>query len=276
MVEAVESALHASFPSISFRYLQPDSRLPLHRITSAVMQFLRIPLDRLNTKVAEMDPHLERDIHRLCGMPKMSTYAIGVLINRLVAQMSAEEAFVNVGVWHGFTYFSGVLSNGGKQCIAVDNYSSADKFSTESGFKRLYRYYPRRMKISLARSGFRRRMARMGNEHHRLFEMDYADYFKYVHETPIGVYLYDGNHSYENQMQGLQLAEPFFSKNCVVIVDDVNDNAVYSATRDFMAQSYNSYVTLMCERTYCDRHPTLWNGIMVFQRVAPSSPPVGK
>lgn len=202
----------------------------------------------------------------------MSTFAIGVLINRLVAQMPEDEAYVNVGVWHGFTYFAGVLSNGGKQCIAVDNYSSADKFSSETGVKRLFDYYPRKAKISTARAGFRKRLERWGGPHHRLFEMDFREYFQYVHEDPIGVYLYDGNHSYENQLLGLKLAEPFFSRNCVIIVDDVSDEGVFNATHDFIRQSHNLYTTLMCARTCCDRHPTLWNGTMVFQRV-PKPPP---
>ena len=267
MAEWAPTALSAVIPGISFRFLQPHFRLPFHAASTRMLRLLRIPVERVNTRIENVDPFTKQQLRKLCAMPRMSTFAMGVLINRLVTQMAEDEAYVNVGVWHGFTYFAGALSNGGKQCIAVDNYSSADRFSGQKGIKRLLDYYPRKAKIEAARAAFRRRMARWGGEHHRLFEMDYREYFQYVHEAPIGVYFYDGDHSYENQLQGLKLAEPFFSKNCVVIVDDCNDEAVYRATRDFIDQSHNSYAILLFQRTCCDRHPTLWNGTMVFQRV---------
>lgn len=59
----------------------------------------------------------------LCNVPKMSTFAIGAMINRGVSFMPDNTCFINVGVWNGFTFFCGVKDNPQKKCIGVDNFS---------------------------------------------------------------------------------------------------------------------------------------------------------
>ena len=149
MAEWAPAASSAVIPEISFRFLQPHFRLPFHAASTRMLRLLRIPVERVNTRIENVDPFTKQQLRKLCAMPRMSTFAMGVLINRLVTQMAEDEAYVNVGVWHGFTYFAGVLSNGGKQCIAVDNYSSADRFSGQRGIRRLLDYYPRKAKSKL-------------------------------------------------------------------------------------------------------------------------------
>ena len=67
------------------------------------------------------------------------------------------------------------------------------------------------------------RFERFRGPTHEFHEMDYRDYFANVHgERPIGVYFYDGDHAYEHQLEGLRVAEPYFTDDCVVFVDDTN------------------------------------------------------
>ena len=84
----------------------------------------------------------------------------------------------------------------------------------------------------------------------------------------IGFYLYDADHSYEHQLRNLRLAEPFFTDDCLVMIDDTNAEPVRRATLDFVAASGNRYETLLDVRTPRDRHPTYWNGAMLLRRVA--------
>jgi len=98
--------------------------------------------------------------------------------------------------------------------------------------------------------------------------MDYREYFSNSHEGEIGFYFYDGEHSYENQIEGLRVAEKYFARNCIVMVDDTNWDSPRRATLDFISESPNKYEVILDRRTAWSGHPTFWNGIIIFKRVA--------
>ena len=99
------------------------------------------------------------------------------------------------------------------------------------------------------------------------FDADYRNYLENVHTGEIGFYIYDGNHSYENQMLGLKLAEPFFGKGAVILVDDTNgDGEPRQATLEFINQSSTKYEILRDTSTLANKHPTFWNGIIIFRK----------
>ena len=182
----------------------------------------------------------------LCSIPKMSTFAIAGLINKAVREMPMDQAFVNVGVWHGFTFLAGMLGNPDKTCIGIDNFSEFGGPKAE----------------------FRKRFMEAKSDNHSFFEMDYKWYFKNFHEEkPIGVYIYDGSHDYQNQLDGLKLAEPFLAEGAIVIVDDTNWTDPERATLDFMASSKFNYEVVLNEKTAGNGHPTWHNGIMVIKKL---------
>ena len=175
---------------------------------------------------------------------RMSTFAIGAMINRGVFEMPDNRSFVNVGVWHGFSLLSGMIGNPDKKCVGIDNFSE----------------------FGGPREAFLERFNHYKSMNHCFHEMDYAEYFSKVHKGSIGYYVYDGSHTYTDQMKGLQLAEPFFSNNCIILIDDTNWDDARKGTLDFIAQSPNSYKILLDKTTGRNCHLTLWNGIMIIQR----------
>ncbi len=96
--------------------------------------------------------------------------------------------------------------------------------------------------------------------------MDYVEYFSQIHSGPIGFYIYDGNHSYGSQLMGLRAAEPFLSENSVILIDDANYDEVRNSTMDFIDDSSYKYEVILDQTTFCNYHPTLWNGVIVLQR----------
>jgi hypothetical protein len=192
-------------------------------------------------------PSAEKEIRRrlkpVCRLPRMSTFAIGAMINQGVAQLAEGTAFLNIGVWHGYTFFSGLADNDKKRCIGVDNFSLKNS----------------------PREKFLKRLERFASPKHSFHEMDFREYLTKVHRTPIGFYLFDGPHHYADQFEGLQLAEPYFAENCLVMVDDCNWDQVRGANLDFMQKSPNEYRVLLDKRTPKSGHPTYWNGLMIFQ-----------
>jgi Methyltransferase domain len=254
---------YADFISkLSFRVWPPDVGRPDDRRLlvprrsgdAKLVELPQMPVDVMNFVPPPGHESLDETIRPLCRMPRMSTYAMGSIINRAVAAMPADHSYVNVGTWVGFSLMAGMAGNPAKTCIGIDNFSE----------------------FGGPRQAFHERFDRLAqHEHHHFHEMDYEDYFASVHRGPIGVYLYDGEHSYENQLRGLQVAEPYFGDECVVIVDDTNWGEPYQATYDFIAQSNREYTVLLDQRTAGNVHPTFWNGVLLLHSRArePSAPP---
>jgi hypothetical protein len=226
---------------VSFRFCQPQQQCwpSLWRLRK-----LGIHIDFLNTTMPEDNSVMKRRLAEIRAMPRMSTFAIGAIINRGVEQMAEEQVFVNVGVWHGFTFLSGMVDNSNKTCIGVDNW---EQFGSP-------------------REEFLKRFSKYRGTNHHFFEMDYADYFNHVHRQKVGFYVYDGHHSYENQLRGLQIAEPFFAEGCIILIDDTNWDEPRRAILDFMSASPHEYCVILDKGTAQQNHPSSWNGIMVLQR----------
>lgn len=189
------------------------------------------------------------DFLTLCKMPKMSTMALGGLINLIVANMPEGQRYVNVGVWYGFSLFAGMLGNSNKICIGVDNFSQ----------------------LGSPRSSFQDGFMKYGSKYHGFFDMSFQDYFRQYHEGPIGFYFYDGDHSYPCQLDGLKMSEPYFADGCLIMVDDTNQEFPRQATLDFMAQSQNQYEIILDKMTEQPKDEKWWNGIMIIKKLGPKA-----
>lgn len=241
---------------ISFRFIKPQTKLPLSNSyfesrLSRILESGGMPapekfgasFDLANTKYPEKDSETRSRMKKLIKVPRMSTSAIGGIINRGVSEMKSDEMFVNVGVWFGFTLLSGIVGNGDKLCVGIDN------FSEFGGPKKQ----------------FLENFSKFSSPNHQFYDMNYSEYLEEKHSAPIGFYIYDGPHDYDNQLKGLRLAERFFSDQCVVLVDDTNWEEPREATLDFIASSKVKYEILLDVKTVQNCHPTYWNGLILFR-----------
>jgi hypothetical protein len=237
--------------AVAFNFISPetsrgnDRRFPIGReaIGAGLLELPGAHVDVCNSSLPAHQSELGPSLRRLCDMPRMSTFAFAALINHAVASMPADHAYVNVGVWAGFSLLAGMLENPDKRCVGIDNFSQ----------------------WSSARDGLLRRFEATKGPAHDFYEGDYRDYLA-IHRDPIGVYFYDGDHAYDHQRLGLELAEPFFGDGCIVIVDDTNWRAPREATIDFVAESAHEYEIVLDLPTAGHCHPTFWNGIIVLRR----------
>lgn len=87
---------------VTFRFIEPRTRLPRgYGEFAKWLPRLGIALDVLNTRPPKVQADSWGALRELCRVPRMSTIAIGALINWAVARMPEDRAFVNVGVWNG-------------------------------------------------------------------------------------------------------------------------------------------------------------------------------
>ncbi|MGD9819753.1 MAG: hypothetical protein AB7V04_13815, partial [Desulfomonilaceae bacterium] len=121
---------------MGFRFIKPDFQLPvsddfyekrlkriLTRGENGIPEKFGMLLEAMNTIIPEGGSKLRRSFLILKDTPKMSTLAIAALVCRSVEAMSKHDCFVNVGVWHGFSFLSSLITNPEKTCIGVDNFS---------------------------------------------------------------------------------------------------------------------------------------------------------
>lgn len=225
--------------SISFNFIKPEMKFE----TPHNFPILAYYLEKFNTNFHDC----RKNLSSLKEVPRMSTLAIGTIINNLVSHMDSEDCYLNVGVWNGYTLFSGMIHNNSKYCIGVDN------FSEFGGPKNSFMNY-----FNSIKSPF-----------HMFHDENYSDYLEDTHgRRKIGCYFYDGNHDYKHQLLGLELAEPLFSKNAVILVDDINLKDAENATLDFISNSKNQYEIIFQQKTANNMHPTYWNGLMIIRRIA--------
>ncbi|MFN8608467.1 MAG: glycosyltransferase [Vulcanimicrobiota bacterium] len=223
---------------IGFAWLQPDEPVPQQLLDS-----MGTAWERQNTTFAWDQGAILARLSRLEDVPRMSTVAVAAVLQKLVQEMPDDQVFVNVGVWHGFSFLASLLDNPDKRCVGVDNFSQFGGPKDE----------------------FLERFQRLRGQRHSFYEMDYQLYFEQKHQGKLGVYLYDGEHSYHNQLRGLQVAEPHFAPGCLVLVDDTNWDEPRQASLDFIAQSSRDYELIFDVRTASNAHPTWWNGVMIWR-----------
>jgi len=233
--------------NIRFRAMGKNFPMFLFRVLDRLFSRNGRSLEIANTRLPEEEPAMKHRLQPLCRIPRMSTFAVGAMINRAVTELDAGNCFVNVGVWNGFTLLCGMVDNPGSRCIGVDN------FSEFGGPKK----------------AFLEHFERYRSHAHEFHEMDYREYFKSRHQGKIGFYIYDGEHSYRNQLEGLKTAEPFLAENALILVDDTNWEAPRQATLDFIEQSDNAYTVILDQGCCYPGHPTYWNGIMLLRRQSP-------
>jgi len=236
----------------SFRLVGPEARLAgdgyLHvrRPDGTVATLLQTASCRLEAPIVDFgsrDRELKRLLVPLLAVKRMSRLANAAVLNLAVSEMAEGHAFVNVGVWNGFTMLAAMAGNAEKLCIGVDNFSE----------------------FGGPKEQFLERFTSRRSPSHRFFDQDYVDFFAAGLDRPLGVYLYDGEHSFENQYRGLMVADPFYAEDAVIVVDDTNLDRARDATLQFAADSRLNWEVVYDQRTAGARHPTLWNGLMILQ-----------
>jgi predicted O-methyltransferase YrrM len=204
-------------------------------------------IDLEKTTLPTQDQLIKNRLRGICRkVRRMSTFAVGAIINLIVTMMPDNLSYVNVGVWNGFSLLSGMAGNPNKKCIGIDNFSQ----------------------FGSPKSEFLLNFDKEKSNKHLFYEMDYVDYFNEKHTDEIGFYFYDGQHSRENQFKGLKIAEPYLAKGGIIMVDDVNVKKVLDGTNDFLRDSRYKYNLVVQKNTSHNCHPTFWNGILLMRRAS--------
>jgi predicted O-methyltransferase YrrM len=161
------------------------------------------PLDRRFEPIAEEVENLARENNL-------------ALLNLAVSCLAPDEAYVEVGVFHGASIIAAGTGNEGKRIIGIDSFGFRDA-SLE------------KVRANVERFGLEQPEILVGDA----FELVPAGALE---GTPVGVWYYDAAHSYEAQVEGLRIAEPWLAPGALVIVDDTDWDDVARALDDYVAE----------------------------------------
>ena len=166
------------------------------------------------------------------------------LLNVAASCLGTEEAYVEVGVYHGASLIAAMLDNEGPRFVGIDSFVFRDA-TIEKVEANLEQF----------------RLPRP--------ELLVGDVFELVREgalgdTQVGVWYYDALHTYEAQLEGLRVAEPFLAPGALLIVDDTDWTDVSRAMDDYLAEQSRAHRILAIEGK--DRgYPQWWEGMQVLR-----------
>ena len=136
------------------------------------------------------------------------------LLNLAAACLDEGEAYVEAGVYHGASLIAAMLGNHDGRFAGIDDFRLGDSGAEE-------------VERNLSRFGL------------ALPDLLVGDVFELVASgalagTRIGVWYYDASHSYEAQLNGLRVVEPWLEPGSLVIVDDTDWTDVERSIDDYL------------------------------------------
>jgi len=164
------------------------------------------------------------------------------LVNLAAACLGPDEAYVEIGVFHGASLIAGMLDNEDKQFVGIDSFGFRDA-SLE------------KVEQNLERFGLPRPELLVGD----VFELVPGGA---LDGTPVGVWYYDAAHDYESQLEGLRIAEPWLAPGALMIVDDTDWEQVGRAMDDYLAEQPRARRILTIEGKERG-FPQWWEGMQV-------------
>jgi len=190
----------------------------------------------------------------------MSTENIRFLFNEIIKRFAPNGNYLEVGIFRGCSLLSAALFNPSTRCIGIDNFSefnyNSEGWRPSDGLNN--------------EEEFRSNLAKFSSvENIEWYNGDYREIIKNLFEKEpklkVNVYFYDGEHSYENQIEGLRAMLPHLSEKSIIIVDDLNWEQVEKANEDFIKEN-SEFKSAIKIKTRCNCSKDWWNGIEIITR----------
>ena len=158
------------------------------------------------------NPRFAEVLDEIPGLTKPNNLA---LLNLAAKELPREESYVEVGSFRGTSLVAAMLGNEEKQFVAIDDFSMRDA----------------------SRAQLERNVARFGLTGAEILEGDAFEILRSdaLDGRSVGVYYYDAAHTYEQQLDGLRLAEQHLANEALLIVDDTDWDFVARAVGDYLA-----------------------------------------
>lgn len=195
-----------------------------------------------------LDREFKKVIEQTEGMATENKLAV---LDLAASMMEEGEVFVEVGTFRGTSIIGAAMRNSSRSFIAIDNFSQFGG-SEEECLGNLRRFNCSNVGLinDDAWSAIERGMIR----------------------SPVGVYFYDGEHTFDQQWRALDMITTHLSDRALVVIDDTDHPPAFAATRCHIL-SDPRYSLLYRFKSPYNGEPRWWNGvaILAFNRATGSS-----
>ncbi|MEY2469258.1 MAG: hypothetical protein QOF21_1956 [Actinomycetota bacterium] len=190
----------------------------------------------------DADHPRDRRFRQVVGLDgAMATENKLALLNTAAAHLDSGEVYLEVGAFRGTSIVGAATDNPEASFVTVDNFSQFDG----------------------SRERFWQTVRASGSKNIDLREGDFREVLRTGLQETIGVYFYDGPHSFRDQWDALELVEPHLSDRALVIVDDASARQVRAANRAF-ARCHPRFALLRRLESAYNGEPRWWNGIEIY------------
>jgi protein O-GlcNAc transferase len=188
------------------------------------------------------EPNGRRFTRILDEVPALACENNLALLNLAASMLEPGESFVEVGSYQGASLIGAMVGNEDGDFVAIDNFAMSGS----------------------SRKALEENVARFALEQPTIIE---GDAFQIVPSgglagKTVAVYYYDNGHTYEKQLDGLRMIEPWLADRALLIVDDTDWNDVERATRDYLEQQPRARLLVWIPGKD-NGYPAWWEGVKV-------------
>jgi predicted O-methyltransferase YrrM len=185
-----------------------------------------------------------RKLKNLCReVDGMSTENKLMTLNFAASLLGPNEVYLEIGSWKGLSIIGAMMGNYDQHFYAIDD------FSQFQGPKREFQ-------SNLQRYGFSEKLNFIEGDCFEIFRT------RFLGSQKVGVYFYDGDHSYDSQYYAIRAIEPFLANNALLIIDDCSFPQVRAANTLFCRLDPNIRLLFDIASDY-NGEPKWWNGVQI-------------
>jgi hypothetical protein len=168
-----------------------------------------------------------------------------------ICNLYTNATYVEVGTWKGSSFISAMYKNTSINGISIDNWSEFGGPKDEF-YKNINTYLNNNEKVNIIDKN--------------CWDIHMNDLGK-----SIDVFMYDGGHSYEEQKKAITYYHSFFSKYCIIIIDDwtcdwvrVKEGTMDGITEMNLKIHLSIEIPLVNTNNHHTGGDTFWNGCGIF------------
>jgi len=185
------------------------------------------------------DRRFQRVIEATRGMATENKLA---LLNLAAQHLSDGQVYVEVGAWAGCSIIGASLGNRSRQFVTIDDFSEFGGPLVEC----------------------QRNLEQFNAVNVELINGSAWDVLRSTRlPGPVGVYFYDGGHSFVDQYRAFEYIEPLLADEALVIIDDTAGPAVADANRLY-TRTRPQFERVVVMTSQWSGEPRWWNGIEVY------------
>jgi hypothetical protein len=187
----------------------------------------------------------------------MSGAGVIQILSKTCSFISENGCYLEVGTHRGCTLIGASLNNS-TLFYGVDNFAGHNSPQECAPFNTI-------------QEGLDDAIKRLTNGNVSYFEVGYQEFFEgrtNVNDKKIEVYLYDGDHGYEQTYDGLKRAVPCLADDAIVFLDDSANNdrdAVWGAVKQLMSEDNRFEIVREFVPKEGEMHGDFWCGLLALR-----------